>query len=356
MQVAQTTERAACPVGVGLPPISFRVHEIRTGSAAGARHDFEDMVVQLVRVSHPGVRTVEAQPGDWGIDAFVGEIVDEITVWQAKYFIDGVGDSQKAQIRDSFASAMKAASDHGHALRRWVLCIPTSMDGSGTKWWDRWKSRQTKSTGVEIVLWDGTELTGLLNSLDAVAVRRAFYDAYGSALRPSDREIAPVADPSTLESALFVRQLTEAGHAEIEGAKLQFFNADLMAREITDKGVDQELRALTVADATVHGLWETRFNELCEAVAGRQLPGLHARVMEDVRGERTNLGPPLRATLVHLCGMVHRVVEDNRAGWVRDWRQVAVSHVAVSAGTSNCHTHLTQDESPPATTTVDGRR
>ena len=290
--------------GVGLPPINFLVHQLRTGSEAGARDDFEGMVIQLVRVSHPGVRTVEAHPGDWGIDAFIGEIVDEVTVWQSKYFIDGVSEPQKQQIRDSFAGAVKAADDHGYKLRRWVLCIPCSMDGPTTQWWDGWRRRTSKKFGVDIVLWDGTELVGLLNSVDAAHVRRAYYHVFGPAESTTepDRDVQPVADVAVLESALFVRQLQEAGHAELDAAKLQFFNADLMAREITDKGVPQELGALTAVDATLHGLWETRFNEVCETADGRQLPGLHARVMDDVREERLTLGPPLRATLVHLPG------------------------------------------------------
>jgi len=329
-------DEPAQPIRVGLPPINFRVHEIRTGSEAGARDDFEKMLVQLVRVSHPGARTIEANPGDWGIDAFVGEIVDEVTVWQSKYFIDGVGEPQKAQIREAFAAAVKAASDHGYELRRWALCIPTSMDGPTTKWWDGWRRRSKKETGVDIVLWDHTELVGLLNSVDAADVRRAYYDATvpQTEVAVSDRTVAPVADPHALESALFVRQLTEAGHTEVDAAKLQFFNADLMAREITDKGVVTEVSALVTADATLHGLWETRFNEFCQGSEDRQLPGLHARVMKDVREERESLGRPLRATLVHLCGMVHRVVDDTRAGWVRDWRDVAAKHVAGGSTTA----------------------
>jgi len=80
-------------------PISFRAHEVRVGSIDGARADFQQMIAQLVRASTPSVRTVAANPGDWGIDVFVGSLADEIVVWQSKYFIAGVGDAQQRQIR-----------------------------------------------------------------------------------------------------------------------------------------------------------------------------------------------------------------------------------------------------------------
>ncbi|MEX5709099.1 serine/threonine protein kinase [Parafrankia sp. FMc6] len=317
------------PVGVlaGEALINFETHRVRA-NPAGARHDFELMMVQLVRAVLPGVavRSVDANPGDWGIDVFIGDLSGSTSIWQSKYFIDGVGESQKQEIRDSFASVVKNSAEQGFTVERWVLCIPRSMDGPTTKWWDGWKRRKARETDIVIELWDETELRGLLSTPDADSVRRAFYGP-----RSARSEAAVVdlddGDAAMLETALFVRQLRAAGQVEVAASKYQFFNAELMAREIVDKGVPTEVAALAAADAVVHGVWEEHFNEACEAHEGPRLPGLHPTVMREVRAQHPALSRNLPAGLVHTCGLMHRVVDNRRAGWVRDWRQVAVEDV-----------------------------
>ena len=114
-----------------------------------------------------------------------------------------------------------------------------------------------------------------------------------------------------------------AGHVEVGAAIREFFNADLVAREIGDKGIPAEMAALAEADAVVHGIWEGRFNNACQRhPVDARLPGLHARVMRDIREsvafpENLHVGP------VHRCGLMHRVVQDRRAGWVTHWRTIA---------------------------------
>ncbi|SCE63695.1 hypothetical protein GA0070216_10125 [Micromonospora matsumotoense] len=72
---------------------------------------------------------------------------------------------------------------------------------------------------------------------------------------------------------MFVRQLRETGHQQVSSAKLEFFNPELLAREIVDKDVPAEVNALVEADATVHSIWETSFNEAAESnPAGLRLP------------------------------------------------------------------------------------
>lgn len=305
-----------------LAPVSFYSHFVRTGSDDGARVDFQDMVTQLVAHIYPGVRSIRANPGDWGIDTFVGEIDSGyVTVWQSKYFINGVGNTQKAQIRESFKSAIKSAKEQGHTISQWVLCIPVSMDGPTTKWWDNWKRKNAKSSGIPIELWDETRLQQLLMTPEARNVRSTYYEIGQSTV--SNPPVLEPPDSEDYDTALFVRQLREAGHSEIDAAKREFFNAEIVARDVLDKGVPAEVRELGSADASVHSLWEHRFNTKCVSSEDDLLPGLHGEVMADVRAERDSLMPLVTTDLVHVCGMVHRVVEDRRAGWVRGWRSIA---------------------------------
>ena len=243
------------------------------------------------------------------------------------------GPSQQQQIRESLKSLLATAEEKGFAVRRWVLCIPVSMDGPTTLWWDRWRKKAGKTHGIEIDLWDETELITLLISPDADDVRAHYYSAGMAPVPGEDLPVCRLDDPERYDHALFVRQMREAGHVELASCKEQFFNAEIVAREIHDKGVPEEERALIAADAQVHAIWEARFSEACERNHDRRLPGLHRSVMADVRAERPSLPRVLRLGPLHAMGLAHRTVEDGRAGWVRDFRRVAAEH---RAGSCDC--------------------
>ena len=122
-------------VGSGLIKFEFLVQ--RLGSREAARDAFEALVEDLIALIHPDVHSVRANPGDWGIDAFVGQLTrgGEVYIWQAKYFIDGFGKVQQADVRASYKSALAAADKHGYVVKGWTLCIPTTLDAPNTKWW-----------------------------------------------------------------------------------------------------------------------------------------------------------------------------------------------------------------------------
>lgn len=154
--------------------INFSVHQVR----GDASKDFEQMLALLVDAVHGEANLILANPGDWGIDVFVGDLNGRVTIWQAKYFVREFGGSQQGQIRDSFASALKAAGKNGYTVDRWILCIPSSMDGPMTKWWQQWSAAKQLQTGVTIDLWQETELRQLLLRPEAQHVRRHYYNPY----------------------------------------------------------------------------------------------------------------------------------------------------------------------------------
>jgi hypothetical protein len=337
------------PAGVpaGEARINFTAHQVRA-NAQGARQDFEEMISQLVQAVRPGVaRMVSANPGDWGVDVFVGNLGGVVTVWQSKYFMPEVNKGHQVKIRESFDSVIKNAAEQGFTLTHWILCVPSSMDGPTTKWWDTWKRKKGRDLGVVIDLWDETELRRLLISPDAESVRRHYYEP--AEVRRKEAVVVGLADEDAdrLEAALFVRQLREAGHVEVTASKQQFFNAELMAREIVYKGVPAEVAALSSADAVIHGLWEDHFNEACQAHQDARLPGLHIAVMSEIRVQHATLSVGLPCGPVHTCGLMHRVVDNRRAGWVRHWRQIAEEHVQGDNHTQP-HDNTTSVLDPPA--------
>ncbi|MDX2403906.1 serine/threonine protein kinase [Streptomyces microflavus] len=318
---------SSMPVAAGVPPIHFGVRELRSGNADGGRADFEQMLAQLASATNPNVRMIAVNPGDWGIDAFAGDLGGAITVWQSKYLMPKTTTNHSQQIRESLTNALKAASANGHTIKLWILCIPSSMDGPAAKWWDGWKKRKERDHGLVIELWDETTLVKKLQSPEGDQVRRAYYEVFTPAA-PVQEQMRLVLDveedkATALDSALFVRQMTEAGHVELDSAKRQFFNADLVAREVAHKGVPSEVAALSSADATLHGIWEMQFNE-CSSEGS--LPALHGRVWREVRSEQDKLPKALRLEVTHSWGLVHRLVDNRRAGWVTHWRQIASGH------------------------------
>lgn len=163
--------------------VNFRAHELNTGSEAGARADFEMMIAQLVDALHPGARRISPNPGDGGIDVFLGELDGQIIVWQAKYFLPQVVAGHRRQIMDSFASAQKKASTSGYQIDKWILCVPSSMDHPTTLWWDGWK-RQRDKKSTHICRWDETGLRTRLAKPEAAAVLAAFYPPRREPPRP----------------------------------------------------------------------------------------------------------------------------------------------------------------------------
>ena len=301
---------------------------IGPGGKEGARETFERLIAQLVRLQFRGVTRVDAHPGDWGLDVFVGEIDGVMSVWQAKFFIDGVGKTQQAQIRESFSQVVAQAKVRGFTVDVWTLCIPVDLDADSLKWWTGWKKRQERETGVRIQLWHRTELEGLLLTPDAAELRSVFFPAQ----QPGVVAPPPVLDlPEDVEydDMLFIKQLEAARIQELGSAKQQFFNAEVLSREVADKRVAEHVLALQGERADLRSIWEDRYNRACaQPDAGDGLlPALHPEVMEAIErrhdGARAEVLP---MHLVHRKGTMHQVVEGGRAGWIRDFRSVVEAH------------------------------
>ncbi len=141
---------------------------------AGAREKFEELTAHLIRSERPDAERVRVVRGDGGIDAHEGTLSDPagVDVYQMKFFPDGVGDSQKAQIRDAFN---RARENKGFRMKSWTLCLPIDMSLEEKKWFDNWKATQTH-TGIEIrPVWGAFQLEGLLYQEKNRYLREAFF-------------------------------------------------------------------------------------------------------------------------------------------------------------------------------------
>jgi hypothetical protein len=302
------------------------------GVEAG-RAKFERIVTDIVCVIHPTARAMGANPGDWGIDTFVGQLDGgKVGVWQSKFWLKP-GDSlksQQAQIRESFKSATTRADAEGLNLISWTLCIPGTMDPEMTKWWDRWKVRERRKRpkGFEIELWQEERLRGLLMKEDFASIRSQYF---GSIPVPGTIDAEDPPDPTVYDGTLFIRQLHEADIQSDSTARRAFFNAEVLTRDINEREATEELRQLRTVRSVVEQMWSTRFED---ARAGSerndgQLPGLYPTVCRAIEEHhRDNPNPVLRDSLIHRTGLVHHLAEDGKVGWVEHYSDVADTHRA----------------------------
>lgn len=124
-------------------------------SRNGARYVFEKLVQDVVAAEISDAKGVRPNPGDSGIDAFIGTYGNMLTVFQSKFFLGGLQKSQKDQIRRSFE---KVHSDRNTTPSMWILVIPKDMDLKEQKWFDRWKGKQD----IRIDYWGASRLRSLL--------------------------------------------------------------------------------------------------------------------------------------------------------------------------------------------------
>jgi hypothetical protein len=309
-------------------PINF-YELISDGGLDGAREKFERLVTAIAHVKHQAMG-VAARAGDWGIDAFFGELDGMIAIWQAKYFMEGVDDAQKKQIRDSFKSALKAAKDHDHEVAMWTLCLPIDLDPNALAWWQGWKRRQERDHQVVIDLWPRTKLEGLLLTPECIHLARHFFPGSVGLTAPGKSpEILPLPDDHGYDEALFVKQLEAAEIVETESAKRQFFNYEALTRDVADKGDATEKNNLTTVEAEVHAIWETGFGAAHHDPKTGIDSNLVGNVMAEIKASHEASPPSLPPmSFIHRMGTMHRVVENGDAGWVSHFRKIAESYRA----------------------------
>ncbi len=136
----------------------WRDFKERNGGEEGARAAFEKACESLIRRTNSNLtaQAVRANPGDEGIDIYVGDLDrDEIDVYQCKFHLEKLGPSQQRQIRESF---LKAVNSPKYRLKKWVLCLPKVLDFKENQWWSKFRRRNRESFKIAIELMNGDEL------------------------------------------------------------------------------------------------------------------------------------------------------------------------------------------------------
>ncbi len=219
---------------------------------AGARSIFEKICTELLHARHNAdAHNIRVSQGDGGIDILVGDFRSPIDNYQCKYFIDGIDESQKSQIRESFNTAIKSPI---YKMKQWILCVPCELSTKEFTWWSEWKGQNEKLNNIQISLYDGSYLISQLKKYSLYAT--AFDDDIREKLdlvlscfhqkkqRISEEIIRLLSEigEQNYDDMIFVKKLENANIELVDGCKRDFFNAEFAEQTIRSKGSDNELR------------------------------------------------------------------------------------------------------------------
>ena len=168
-----------------------------------SRERFERLCRQVVCEEYPGAQPVEARPGDEGIDAMRGVIDEHLdTIWQFKHFPQGIGKSQKGQIRGSLNRAT------AHKPDRWVCVLSCDPDANGHRYFGKLKQEFKAKHGIEVVCMSGTEMTNLL--LKHQRIRDLYFPTTELEIRSLRRILAETHPGLARPKAAILKQVAEA--------------------------------------------------------------------------------------------------------------------------------------------------
>lgn len=312
--------------------IDFKTLISLAGSEEGARILFEKLITSIVKLKHKEARSIRPNPGDWGIDTYLGELNDRIFVWQAKYFINGIENSQKSNIRESFQNLIKNSIEHSFKVDVWTLCIPCSLSAKETQWWENWKKKKEKENKIKIMLWDDSDLRDHLDSPDAQFLKLGYFGTQPSIANfiierfkdEDEPKIHKLPDPDLYEESLFIKKLKAAGFSLLTSAKTEFFNAELLTQEIYDKGDTSEINSLEGLQEKLRSIWETRFNETFRTGQFELIYSDVMKVVEDYDDSKLQV-KKIMASFVHKKGVLHQLANICEIGWTRDFQKLGIS-------------------------------
>lgn len=297
---------------------------------AGARDIFEKICTELLHAKYgENAHNIRVNKGDEGIDILVGDFSSPIDDYQCKFFLDGICDSQKKQIRESFQTAYKSTS---YKLKNWILCVPCTFSASEYSWWSTWISKQKRITGIEISLFDGGYLISQLKKYDIY--KNAFDDDvrlmlekilshFDDEKKKIHEEIIVMLneiDPDQYNNMLFVKKLENANIMLLDGCKRDFFNAELVEYTVHSQGNHEKNRILNNLKQKVYSMWETQYLRYASESDGNELLSRIYERIEDADSTTLNCSAIPEVSLFSKKGILHQWAEECSIGWLKDYK------------------------------------
>lgn len=140
---------------------------------AGAREQFENLCAQLIRSQSSTATGIRVHRGDGGIDVYEGKFTGEegIHVFQVKYFPNGLGKSQRNEVKESFT---RCRTNTQFTTRKWTLCLPVDLSVEETEWFSHWAQESEAAYGINIDCWGQQSSRVFCTILTIEELRRLF--------------------------------------------------------------------------------------------------------------------------------------------------------------------------------------
>lgn len=294
---------------------------------AGARDIFEKMCVELFQKKYENAYAVQTSPGDDGIDVLVGDLSGEIVVYQCKYFIDGIADAQKTQIRESYKTVTEK-----YRVSEWYLCVPILFTIDNHKWWSEWKSKQLQKDKIKIDFFDGSRLLMLLKECEL------YDEIFDEDIRNMLKEIREYLNSENLriyneiiydindfsdisyDDCIFVKMLESANIFDTAEYKNDFFNAEIAKQKIISKGQSKELLMYKQLLSKLKSIWNTQYKMYKHATDGQEL--LNNTYLRVENLDTTTLAASDDINLLAKKGMLHQLADEKQIGWIENYLKV----------------------------------
>lgn len=212
---------------------------------AGARDIFEKICINLFQSMYgPKVKSVKPSQGDGGLDVLVGDLPSPYKVYQCKFFLKKIENSQKQQIRESFKTVTT-----NYSISEWYLCLPKILTESELLWWSKWKNEKESETGIKIELCDGSYLLNNLKKFDIyteafdddirISLEEILLELTSQRQRILEEILYSIDDIDEIDEqyndTIFIKMLESANITEINDCKVEFFNAEISKQESISK-------------------------------------------------------------------------------------------------------------------------
>jgi hypothetical protein len=206
------------------------------------------------------------------------------------------------------------------------LCLPCNLSAEELRWWETWSKKKKDETGILVKLIDHLAIEQLLLSPEAETIRQSFKLGDDS-VQYRERLIQelPEAKASEYENSLFIKKLILAGITENMSARSQFFNAELVQREIHDKGDERELAELKGLYEKIHSMWESRFIAALQCDDPKtEACKVYSEMLRSI--EQTDKGilssPRIAASFFHKQGFMQQLADVCKVGWTPDFHSL----------------------------------
>jgi hypothetical protein len=125
-----------------------------TGPEDSKQSNFSTLCSCLIMRLYPRANSVNGKGGDEGLDTYIGNIDGVLHAFQHKYFLNGLGSSQRRQIISSLSTVTRL-----HVVASWTLMLPADLTPAEQRWFNK---LQEDYPTVPLTCWGKTRLFDLL--------------------------------------------------------------------------------------------------------------------------------------------------------------------------------------------------